>query len=77
MAVPRHIVNYHNTREDLSTEVREDTESILKAIDLDTLLEDPKGYLTILGNEFMNKHTKSFMKALDLGRKHGKALMRA
>ena len=74
MAVPRHIINFHNTKEEMSDVVRQDTEIILEAIDLDEMLIDPKSYLTELGNLFMERHSDDFVEALSLGRKHGSNL---
>ena len=74
MAIPKHIVDYHNTREAMAQEVREDTNIILEAIDLDEMLADPRTYLTQLGVLFMERNNESFVKALDLGRKHGKKM---
>ena len=71
MAVPNHIVKFHNTKEEMSDVVRQDTDIILEAIDLDELLADPKSYLSELGNLFMEQHSDDFAEALSLGRKHG------
>ena len=68
------IIKYHQEKNELSLKVREDTEKILKAIDLDELLNNPKEYLTILGNVWMDKHSPTFNKAFKMGREHGKEL---
>ena len=74
MAIPKHIADYHNTREAMSSEVRDDTAILLEAIDLDELLQDPKTYMTDLGNLFMERNSDTFRKAFTLGRKHGKKM---
>ena len=55
----------------MSDVVRQDTDMILEAIDLDELMLDPESYLTELGNLFMERHSDDFIEALSLGRKHG------
>jgi hypothetical protein len=67
-------LKYHDDKRDMSLKVREDTEKILGAIDLDEVLNNPKEYLTMLGNVWMDKHSPTFKKAFELGREHGKEL---
>ena len=67
MALPKEVVHYHNTKEDLILELREDTEKILTAIDLDALLENPASYLSLLGTAFLDKHKDKFNTAFELG----------
>ena len=56
MTIPDHIISFHNNREELSSKVKEDTEVILNAINLDEMLDNPEEYLSTLGNLFMEKH---------------------
>jgi hypothetical protein len=67
MSLPKHIVGYHNRKEEMILELRDDTENILNAIDLDDLLNDPNGYLTLLGTAFLDKHQDKFTKAFNMG----------
>ena len=69
--VPKHIADYHNGRHELSLEIKEDADIILEAIDLDELLSNPSDYLELVGSVFLEKHQDKFIKAFDMGRKHG------
>ena len=63
MALPKQIVQYHNTKENMILELREDTDKILDAIDMDALLENPSNYLSLLGTAFLDKQDNKFKKA--------------
>lgn len=68
------IAKYHNTKEDMVLDLRNDTDRILNVIDLDDMLNDPSNYLELLGKAFMDKHQDKFIKAFNLGSKFGKAM---
>jgi len=67
VSVPKQIVKYHNGKEDVILSLREDTEKILDAINLDELLENPAKYLHLLGVAFLDNQQNKFKKAFDLG----------
>ena len=71
MALPKEITSYHNRKEDLITGLREDTDKILSAIDLDQLLDNPRNYLNILGTAFLDNQKARFRSAFELGEKLG------
>ena len=75
MTIPDHIISFHNNREELSSKVKEDTEVILNAINLDEMLDNPEEYLSTLGNLFMEKHQGEFERAFKLGGNHGRNLI--
>jgi len=74
MAIPKHIADYHNAKHELSLEIREDADVILKTIDFDKLMENPKTYLELLGTAFIERHENKFKTAFSMGRKHGEKL---
>lgn len=66
------MVKFHVKRDELSQEIKEDAERILKVMDLDSLLQDPKSYLTQLGALFMEVQNKRLDEAFEMGRKYGR-----
>ena len=74
--IPKHISDFHNGKHELSMEIKDDVDSILKAIDLDELLSSPSNYLELLGTVFLEKHQEKFIKAYDMGVEHGKKVVK-
>ena len=53
----------------LKLEIKEDANKILEAIDIDDLLKDPEGYLTALGEQFIQDHDKEIKQGYKEGEK--------
>ena len=66
------MVKFHVKRDEISQSIRDDADKILKAIDIDKVLENPKGYLTQVGKIFMEVQTPRLDTAFEMGRKYGK-----
>lgn len=63
------IKEYIEKIDKIQSKVKEDSELILGEIDIDTLLDNPEGYLTALGMAFLNDHEEEFSKGYELGDK--------
>ena len=48
--------NYVDNLDKIEEVVSDNAENILQAIDLDEFLKDPKKYLLLLGDAFLNEH---------------------
>ena len=48
--------NYVNNLDKIEEVVSDNADNILKAIDLDEFLKDPKKYLLLLGDAFLSEH---------------------
>ena len=46
--IPKHISDFHNGKHELSLEIKDDVDTILKAIDLDELLSNPSNYMELI-----------------------------
>tara|TARA_B100000579_G_C22467235_1_gene681743 strand:+ start:33 stop:263 length:231 start_codon:yes stop_codon:yes gene_type:complete len=66
------MVKFHVKRDEISQSIRDDADKILKAIDIDKVLENPKDYLTQVGKIFMEVQTPRLDTAFEMGRKYGK-----
>tara|TARA_R100000655_G_C2996378_1_gene193782 strand:+ start:2275 stop:2505 length:231 start_codon:yes stop_codon:yes gene_type:complete len=66
------MVKFHVKRDEISQNMRNDADKILKAIDIDKVLENPKDYLTQVGKIFMEVQTPRLDTAFEMGRKYGK-----
>lgn len=75
MTIPKHIKDFHNGINDLETRIQDDTEKMLRAINIDELLSNPELYLTTLANLFLEKHQKVYKEAFDMGIDHGKKMV--
>ena len=68
MATGREIIDgYHDKLEILKEDIEKDSEKILKAINIDALLKNPKEYLTKLGKQYYESHTPNLKKAIKIG----------
>ena len=74
--IPKHISDFHNGKHELSMEIKDDVDSILKAIDLDELLSSASNYLELLGTVFLEKHQEKLIKAYDMVVEHGKKVVK-
>ncbi len=68
------VYNYLADIDELKGIAKENSEKILGAIDIDALLDDPEGYLAVLGVEFAQLHTDEILKAQKAGEKFAEAV---
>jgi len=55
--------------------IKENSENILSAINLDELLKDPEGYMLALGDAFLKEHIDEIDKASKIGSKFAKRVL--
>ena len=76
MPTGREIIDgYHDKLDAIKELVEKDIEKILKAINLDSLLADPKGYLIKLGKQYYESHEYNFKKAVKIGQDEAKRMV--
>lgn len=59
--------NYVNNLDKIEEVVSDNADNILQAIDLDEFLKDPKKYLLLLGDAFLNEHIDELEQASNEG----------
>ena len=74
--IPAYIKEFHNGRHSIAETVTNNANNVLNAIDLDSMITNPSEYLTLLGNEWLKTQQSQFKKAFDIGRLHGKRMVK-
>jgi len=55
--------------------VDKNSELILKRIDLEKMLEEPRSYLKAIAKAFYDAHSPQILEAIDVGRNHAKEII--
>jgi len=69
------IHKYLDGIDSLKDGVDKNSELILKRIDLDRMLENPRIYLKTIARAFYEAHSQELLKAIDIGRNHAKEII--
>lgn len=69
------IEKHLNKLQALEDIVSENSEKILSAIDLDALLQDPEGYMLLLGDAFLKEHINEIEQASKAGKNFAKKVL--
>lgn len=70
------IHKYLDEIDELKSKVDKSSEKVLKRIDLDKLMENPRKYLKVLAKAYYEAHSDELLKAVDIGRGHAKDILK-
>ena len=70
------IHKYLDGIDSLKEDVDKNSEKILKRIDLERLLQDPRKYLKVISKAFYESHSNQLLSAIDIGRDHAKEIIK-
>lgn len=68
--------NYLDSIDDLQQQIIDDADLILKAINLDDLLQNPETYLTQLGQAFLEEHIDEIKQGAKEGKKFAQNVLK-
>ena len=60
----------------LKEKVDSNSETILKRINLDKLMENPSNYLRAIAKAFYESHNQELLEAINIGTKYGKEMLK-
>jgi hypothetical protein len=70
------VEKYLDRIDSLKDVVESNSEKFLKNINLDKLMDEPRKYLKIYAKAFYEAHSQELLKAISIGEKHGKKLVK-
>tara|TARA_Y100000310_G_scaffold342569_2_gene446358 strand:+ start:972 stop:1196 length:225 start_codon:yes stop_codon:yes gene_type:complete len=70
------IHKYQDGIDELKDRVEKNSEKILRRLNFDNVMDDPRKYLMIYAKAFYEGHSNELLKAIDIGRDHAKDMMK-
>ena len=70
------VEKYLDRIDSLKDVAEKNSESLLKNIDLNKLMAEPRKYLKIYAKAFYEAHSQELLKAISIGEKHGRDVVK-
>tara|TARA_R100001594_G_scaffold142750_2_gene189971 strand:- start:571 stop:798 length:228 start_codon:yes stop_codon:yes gene_type:complete len=70
------IIKYLEDLDKLKDKVDKSSESVLKNIDIDRMLDSIPSYLKAIAKAYYDSHSQEILEAINIGSKHGKKMLK-